>query len=274
VLFSRDTTHTMSHKIVAGLVVALMLGALPARADDAKTSKPADKTAEALSSEAYELYQKGAFTEALAVYSRAYEKEPASAILFNMARIYEKKLFDRAKAAEYYRRYLGSGDTEPALVDKAKAFLATLDAAEKPATIPDSPEPPPPPPAQPPPPDDDDGARTAMRVGAWTSLGLGLVGIGVGAVAGIVAMNKKDEAGGMCEGSACSSSEGVELYGDARTAATVSTIGFTAAGVLLATGVTLLLVAPSASSEGTTAVSVSPRVGPGVASVSVSGGWW
>jgi hypothetical protein len=105
---------------------------------------------------------------------------------------------------------------------------------------------------------------TGIIVGAT-----GLVAIGVGAAFGLSAKSKNDEAAGMCTGVECRDPRAVSLTDDARSAATVSTIGFVAGGVLLASGVGLFLFAPKMESK--TAVRLAPRVGPQSALLSIGG---
>lgn len=75
--------------------------------------------------------------------------------------------------------------------------------------------------------------------------GLGVVGVGVGSVFGILAMQSESDAGEFCEGATCEKgTDGVALTDEARRQALVSTIGFAAGGVLLAGGLTLYFTAP------------------------------
>ena len=64
---------------------------------------------------------------------------------------------------------------------------------------------------------------------------------------------------------------GISDLGDARTAATVSTIGFIAGGTLLAGGVVLYLVAPRGSPA--TGLFVVPGSDGSVAGLTLRGGW-
>jgi hypothetical protein len=89
--------------------------------------------------------------------------------------------------------------------------------------------------------------------------GVGLVGVAVGAVFGLQAGSKWDEAKAECDDYpyGCGS-KGVSLADDANSAATISTIGFIAGGVLIAGGATLFLTAGSSNDKG-----VSLGIGPG-----------
>jgi len=102
--------------------------------------------------------------------------------------------------------------------------------------------------------------------------GVGVAGVVVGAIFGADALGKHDQVAKECapgEPGVCSAS-GVAAAGDLKTAATVSTIGFAAGGALVAAGVVLWIVAPSArpvergtdiKGRGTARVWVAPHVG-------------
>jgi hypothetical protein len=99
---------------------------------------------------------------------------------------------------------------------------------------------------------------------------VGLGGIAVGSVFGLVAKSHQSDAGPHCSGTECDAT-GISALSDARSAATVSTIGFIAGGAVLAGGVVLYLVAPRGPS--TTGLSVSPGSAGSTAGLSLRGGW-
>jgi hypothetical protein len=85
-----------------------------------------------------------------------------------------------------------------------------------------------------------------QRVLGLTLGGGGIVALGVGAAFGAQAISKNNSAMPFCPASPrCNDPRGVQLTNDARGAATISTVLFAAGGVLVATGVTLYLTAPS-----------------------------
>jgi hypothetical protein len=89
--------------------------------------------------------------------------------------------------------------------------------------------------------------------------GVGVVGVAVGAIFGLQAGSKWDDAKAECEDYPYDcGSKGVSLADDANSAATISTIGFIAGGVLIAGGATLFLTAGSSDDKG-----VSLGIGPG-----------
>ena len=87
--------------------------------------------------------------------------------------------------------------------------------------------------------------------------GLGIVGVAVGAVFGLQAGSKWDDAKSKCEDYPYDCGpDGVELADEAKSSATISTIGFIAGGVLLAGGAALYFTA--GSGEKAVAVGVGP----------------
>jgi hypothetical protein len=102
----------------------------------------------------------------------------------------------------------------------------------------------------------------------WIAGGAGIVGLGVGAVFGVAAISDKN--GAHCDASdACDSGP----LGSARSAATASTVGMVAGGVLLAGGVALVLFGPSGGGASTARLAVAPVVGARDAGLSLGGIW-
>src|SRR5438132_10258592 len=89
-------------RAIALVSLAHALVAAPVRADEPDK----DRAAEALAREAYAQHAAGSYSESIATYMKAYELSGATAILFNIAAIYDRKLHERALAIEYFRRYL------------------------------------------------------------------------------------------------------------------------------------------------------------------------
>jgi hypothetical protein len=91
----------------------------------------------------------------------------------------------------------------------------------------------------PPPPLVEVSHSSSLATAGWVIGGVGVASLVLGSVAGFVALSAKNDANcdtnGFCDAGALSS---------ARTAATVSTIGFVAAGVFLVTGIIMLVAAP------------------------------
>lgn len=115
---------------------------------------------------------------------------------------------------------------------------------------------------QPAPADEEPGQQPGQgqRIAGLVIGGVGVVGMGVGGVFGVIAMNKEGSAKDVCTGTVCDPNEnGVELTEQAQSAALVSTIGFAAGGALLAGGLVLYFTAPSTRESAR--LTVSPTVG-------------
>lgn len=127
-----------------------------------------------------------------------------------------------------------------------------------------------------PPPDDApaeappvESRGSGLRVAGFIVGGVGLAGLALGTAFGVLAMDSKTAAvcttDGYCQPGPLA---------DARANATVSTVGFVAGGVLLATGLTLVLVAPkSVPSASALRVEVSPSFGTSYAGLLAGGRW-
>lgn len=112
-----------------------------------------------------------------------------------------------------------------------------------------------------------------LRTTGFVIGGAGIVGLGVGAIFGLRASGKKNDAD--CD--AANECDATSLA-DARSAATVSTIGFVAGGVLLAGGLALVIFAPSSSGSASASsrakhVRVTPTLGANGGGLTVMGGF-
>jgi hypothetical protein len=94
-------------------------------------------------------------------------------------------------------------------------------------------------------------ASSPLRTVGWVVGGVGAAGLIAGVVAGGVAVS--DKASAHCTGDLCQGS-----LSPAKSAATASTIGLIAGGVLLAGGAGLVIFGPSRRSEPTTGIRVLP----------------
>jgi hypothetical protein len=117
------------------------------------------------------------------------------------------------------------------------------------------------------PPAASDGGGSWKTLG-WVLGGLGVAGLGVGAVMGVVAIGDKNgahcDAHGVCDPGTTS---GI------KNAALASDIGWIAGGVLLAGGAALLILAPSTAHEGSVSVKVAPVVTAGGGGAALGGTW-
>jgi hypothetical protein len=115
----------------------------------------------------------------------------------------------------------------------------------------------------------------AQRIAGIALASVGLAGVVVGAAFGGIAASKWSgvlathchNSPTMCDPT------GIALAGDAKQAATISTVGFVAGGVVLATGVVVFFTAPrqQASPPPVTGLFVAPKVAPGWAMLSAGG---
>jgi hypothetical protein len=111
-------------------------------------------------------------------------------------------------------------------------------------------------------------AGTAWRTLGWALGGAGLVGLGVGAVSGVIALVDKN--GADCDDRGVCAPGTV---GAIRTAALLSDIGWAAGAVCLGSGAALVLFAPQANDLATTGVRVVPVAAPGGAAVVARASW-
>ncbi len=135
----------------------------------------------------------------------------------------------------------------------------------------------PPTPAAPPPtapaPDagatqDTGGSVLPWKTIGWIAGGVGIVGLGVGATFGVIALHDKGTAG-------CNADEVCKTGTTSaiKTSSLVSDIGWIAGGVLLASGAALVLWAPSGQERAPTAIRVAPSLVAGGAGAMVGGAW-
>ena len=99
----------------------------------------------------------------------------------------------------------------------------------------------PPPLSLPPPEGEPTTQGSPLRTAGYVVGGVGIVGLGLGAVFGGLALSSKGSVNGACKGNQCSQT-GLDDVSSARSQATVSTVGLIAGGVCLAAGVTLVIV--------------------------------
>jgi hypothetical protein len=86
-----------------------------------------------------------------------------------------------------------------------------------------------------------------LRPFAWVAAAGAIGGLAVGGIGGGIALSARSEADRDCTGSVCRTPTALDANDRAHTWATVSTIGFVAAGVLAATAVVLFVVSAEPS---------------------------
>jgi hypothetical protein len=147
----------------------------------------------------------------------------------------------------------GAGATERVTIPPLE-FEATV---TKPKSQEDAPPPAPAPAA-----DRASGGGSTQRAIGLVLGGVGIVGLGVGAATGIVAMSKSSDSEKLCPNDgACGSRDAVDANQSARDMGTVSTIGFIAGGALLAAGAVLFFTAPPSAAK-TGKLHLTPIAGP------------
>jgi tetratricopeptide (TPR) repeat protein len=119
--------RTGRSRLVAVALLTASAYAPRASADEGRPVVDA-KSSEGLAAQAFELYKKGQYADAVALYLRAHEAAPSGVLLFNVARIYDQKLADRGQAAEYYGRALAAPDLDAELAKRARERVAALQA--------------------------------------------------------------------------------------------------------------------------------------------------
>jgi hypothetical protein len=177
--------------------------------------------------------------------------------------------------------FAGSGRkvrTQTVAVSAAGTMRVTVAPLEPETSAPSHAETPPPPPVheepppaqpqveQPAPPPQPHGSRTP----GWIVGGVGLAALGAGAAFGVRAITLKSDADSQCPNHQCTQS-GLATIGDAKNAATVSTIGLAVGAVGVGVGTWLVLRVPSSPSTGGTVLV--PAIAADGAALVVRGAW-
>lgn len=277
---NRTLKSWSSWTLATSLICALALTSLataqhaPAPTDTAR--------AESLSAEAFDAYRRADYDQAIALYRKAYEALPSADILYNLARIYDTKLKDRALAIEYYERYSNDPEAEPGRREKVEKRLSTLrelEAEAVPSTAatqdrstaatfgqtiapgaPQTSEP-------------TSGGLSSTQVLGILVGAVGVAAIGVGTGFGLSARADAEIAHELCDGNVCISQRGVDAAEDADRDATISTISCAAGGVLLAGGIALLVFGPRDREREVAAVRILPYATAGSLGTQLAGRW-
>ncbi len=111
---------------------------------------------------------------------------------------------------------------------------------------------------------------STLRTIGFVAIGVGGAGLIAGGVTGGLAMGKHGELEDNCPNGVCAAGQ-QDTLDSYHTLGTISTIGFIAGGVIAATGVVLVLVAPSDAKEPASAKLVPElRIGPGHVQATIS----
>lgn len=219
---------------------------------------------------ARELYGQGNYKDARVELLEARKLDPQSKeLVFNLG-VVNEKLVLLDEALEQFRGYREMPDVTDQERARADAIILRLEGAkkaldeqrknEKPTVV----EPPPPPPKQ------DEGPPPKGRIDAATitAAGVGVVGLGIGAVFGIKALGEKPS--GFVTGRDGSYADLQSKTDSAHTSAMVSDIGFAVGVVGLATAAVLYFVRPKILPQ---KVGIAPVLGPSTGGVMVVTGW-
>jgi hypothetical protein len=105
-----------------------------------------------------------------------------------------------------------------------------------------------------------------QKVLALVAGGVGVVGLGVGAAFGALAISKKSDAQSACPDQ-CATQDGLNKWREASSTGNIATVGFIAGGVVLAGAAVLWLTAPTASKRNAT------QLGLGLGSLQLKRTW-
>lgn len=229
------------------------------------TTPPPSAAAHARAAELFkksvETYRSGDFNKTIDLLNEAYALEPQSVLLYNLARAHEG-IGNNDAAIETYEKFLAQ---EPNAKDRGaiEQRLATLRrqrderlALEKRSTAQPTPQPVEPPPVE--------RAPHRRSVLPYVVGGVGVAGLAAGAVFGLMANSKRDDAV-----AAPGQRDAIDLEDQAKSRATLSNVSFVVGGVLLAAGVTWWVLDLGASKK---SASVAPvRVGLGAGLIRLEG---
>src|SRR5207253_9839208 len=116
---------------LAGLLVASVAASSRALAQEepppAVPGQSPDEQAQRLADEAVEAYRASSYDQAVKLFKQAYGLRADPAILYNLAKCFDK-MGQPADALEYYRRYLVAEGTDPKLRARAEEKVAQLAA--------------------------------------------------------------------------------------------------------------------------------------------------
>jgi hypothetical protein len=92
---------------------------------NARAQAPTPTPVEQLAKDAALAYRNGDYGHALALLQQAYQSEPLTPILYNLAKTYDK-LGERGQAIAYYARYVAAQDADARLKSKAQERIDAL----------------------------------------------------------------------------------------------------------------------------------------------------
>ena len=228
--------------------------------------------AEQHAAQAFEAYGQKRYADAIALYELAYATAPSADALFNIARVYDVGLGDRARAIAAYERCVAEPGASLERLERASERLVALRRAER-AKLQAEPTgwaaAPLPAPSQPAPREPSAALRTAARMTGSA----GVVGVGVGLGFGVAVLSDARTANAGCDGNRCSSERGVAAARSAATRATLATTGVSVGAALLVTAAVLWFLDGDEERDETPGVRFTPVAGAGQLGMAVGGGW-
>ncbi|MGK4002438.1 tetratricopeptide repeat protein [Sorangium sp. So ce1036] len=205
-----------------------------------RATESAQELARAKAHEGLKLYGADRWQEAFEAFQEADRLYHAPTLVLYMARC-QRKLGKLTDARALYEQVLAEplpDDAPPAFLDARRDAEVELDAVRAALAPPAAAAPPP---AAPAPAGADRGGGSLLPAGL--AFGLGAVGLGVGAVTGILSLSRVSDLKAQCDGRRCPAA----LQGEADAATTlghVSTASFLVGAASAAAGVVLLVLRP------------------------------
>lgn len=152
----------------------------------AQTDIEQSSDVEQLAAEAETQYKQGKYEEAIATYLKAYQISSVSALLYNIAYIYDHKLHEVDLALDFYRRFVKSQDADPEMVARATQRINELKTRKE--SLEDKPTTPREPSVT-----KKRKGIAPIRIAGWATLGGGVVLLGTGLVFGIIAKKTQED---------------------------------------------------------------------------------
>jgi tetratricopeptide (TPR) repeat protein len=237
------------------LATTLFLG-FPAAADEPPPTDAATKSAhvEKLNDEGAAAYHARDFRKANEKFQQAYALDPDPNILYNIAKTYEL-LGDDQAALEKFESFVNQPGADPQGRAKAHQKIAEIKQriaeGKKGGAAQGG--------AGPAPASSPQGQR--LVVPTILALGVGIAGVTVGTIFGVGALGKRSDLDNVCKDKACPDSSSSDIS-TLKTSSTISTIGFIAGGVGLASAAVLYIVGRPSRTETARGVRITPVAGP------------
>jgi hypothetical protein len=118
----------------------------------------------------------------------------------------------------------------------------------------------------------ESAGKGSTRTIGWIIGGVGVVGLGVGAVFGLKTFSNKSDSDPYCNGTSCTQ-PGLDLRSDAKSFATISDIAFAAGLVGVGVGTYLVFFNSSSGDKSGATWKIGPRFAAGASSLELRGEW-